>query len=178
MYIVSIGFRHILTQPNTFTNSQNIFGADGEQCNRGVELSIFGQPLDAMRLLGGFTYIDAEQTRTREGINDGKDAVGIPRYNLVLNSEYDVEAIQGLTLTGRITAFSDAQADVGNTQSIAGWGTMDLGGRYVTDVSGKALTFHVNLQNLADKSYWNSVSRSFITSGAPRTLLVSVTLDL
>jgi len=167
-----------IAQPNTFTNSANIFGSDGEQRNRGLELSVFGQPLEQMRLLGGFTYIDAEQTRTREGINNGKDAIGIPRYNAVLNSEYDLETIQGLTLTGRITAFSDAQADVGNTQSIAGWGSVDLGGRYITAVSDKALTFHVNVQNLANKSYWNSVSRSFITSGAPRTLLVSVTLDL
>ncbi|EIK42937.1 putative tonB-dependent receptor protein [Cellvibrio sp. BR] len=167
-----------IAQPNTFTNSANVFTADGEQRNRGVELSIFGQPLEGMRLLGGFTYIDAEQTRTREGLNDGKDAIGIPHYNLVLNSEYDFAALPGLTLTSRITAFSDAQADVGNAQSIAGWGTVDLGGRYMTEMSGKALTFHLNLQNLADKSYWNSVSRSFITSGAPRTLLVSVTLDL
>ncbi|HSC69384.1 MAG TPA: TonB-dependent receptor [Cellvibrio sp.] len=167
-----------IAQPNTFTNSANVFGADGEQRNRGLELSIFGQPLDGMRLLGGFTVIDAEQTRTREGINDGKDAIGIPRYNLVLNNEYDIRQLEGLTLTGRITAFSDAQADVGNTQSIAGWGTLDLGGRYITELGGKALTFHVNLQNLANKSYWNSVSRGFITSGAPRTLLVSATLDL
>lgn len=167
-----------IAQPNTFTNIQGIFVADGEQRNRGIELSIFGQPLNGMRLLGGFTFLDAEQTRTREGVNDGKEAIGIPRYNLVLNSEYDLAALPGLTFTGRITAFSEAQADAGNTQSIAGWGTVDLGGRYTTDLSGKALTFHVNFLNLADKSYWNSVSRSFLTSGAPRTLLVSATLDL
>ncbi|MDO8826161.1 TonB-dependent receptor [Methylophaga sp.] len=166
-----------IKQPNTFTNSDNVFAADGEQRNRGLELSIFGQPIKGMRLLGGFTYINAEQTKTQNGVNDGNDAIGIPRFNVVLNGEYDIQAIQGLTLTSRITAFSEAQADVGNTQSIQGWGRFDLGGRYVTEVSGKALTFHVNLINVADKSYWNSVSRGFITSGAPRTLLVSTSID-
>ncbi len=166
-----------IKQPNTFTNSSNVFAADGEQRNRGVELSIFGQPMKGMRLLGGVTYINAEQTKTQNGENDGNDAIGIPRFNVVLNGEYDIQAIQGLTLTSRITAFSEAQADAANTQSIPGWGRLDIGGRYVTEVSGKALTFHVNLINVADKSYWNSVSRGFITSGAPRTLLVSTSID-
>lgn len=166
-----------IKQPNTFTNTSNVFVADGEQRNRGVELSIFGEPMRGMRLLGGLTYIQAKQTRTQNGVNDGNDAVGIPRFNVVLNGEYDIQALPGLTLTSRITAFSEAQADVGNTQSIPGWGRLDIGGRYVTEVSGKALTFHVNLINVADKSYWNSVSRGFITSGAPRTLLVSTSID-
>lgn len=166
-----------IKQPNTFTNTSNVFVADGEQRNRGVELSIFGEPVRGMRLLGGLTYIQAKQTRTQNGVNDGNDAVGIPRFNVVLNGEYDIQALPGLTLTSRITAFSEAQADVGNTQSIPGWGRLDIGGRYVTEVSGKALTFHVNLINVADKTYWNSVSRGFITSGAPRTLLVSTSID-
>ncbi len=151
--------------------------ADGEQRNRGVELSIFGQPLDNMRLLGGFTYIDAKQTETNGGLNDGKDAVGIPRLNAVVNSEYDIAAIQGLTLTGRITAFGEAQADATNTQSISGWGRVDIGGRYALKIGGKAVTYHLNLLNVGDTDYWNSVSRGFITAGAPRTLLLSATVD-
>jgi len=166
-----------ITQPSAFTNAANRFVEDGEQRNRGLELSTFGQPLNGVRLLAGLTLIDPEQTKTLNGVNDGKDAIGVPRINLVLNGEYDIFALPGLTLTGRVTAFSDAQADVGNTQSIPGWSSLDAGARYVTQVSGKTVTLRANVMNLADKNYWNSVSRGFITSGAPRTALISATID-
>lgn len=167
-----------ITQPSAFTNAANRFVEDGEQRNRGLELSTFGQPLNGVRLLGGITLIDAEQTKTLNGVNNGKTAVGVPKVNIVLNGENDIFAIPGLTLTGRVTTFSDAQADNGNTQSIPGWTRLDAGARYATRVSGKAVTIRANVMNLTDKNYWNSVSRGFITSGAPRTALISATIDL
>ncbi len=166
-----------ITQPSAFTNTANRFVTDGEQRNRGLELSTFGQPLNGLRLLGGITLINAEQTKTLNGINDGRDAIGVPKVSVVINGEYDIFEIPGLTLTGRVNAFSDAQADAGNTQSIPGWATLDAGARYVTKLSGNNVTLRANIMNLADKDYWNSVSRSFITMGAPRTALISATID-
>lgn len=166
-----------ISLPSTYTTTAGRFVADGEQRNRGLELSTFGQPLSGVRLLGGVTFIDPEQTNTLNGVTDGKDAVGVPRVNVVINGEYDIFAIPGLTLTGRVTAFGEAQADVGNTQSIPGWTRLDAGARYVTEVSGKAVTLRANVMNLTDRDYWNSVSRSFITQGAPRTALISATID-
>jgi iron complex outermembrane recepter protein len=165
-----------ITQPNTYTTSNRLVD-DGEQRNRGLELSTFGQPLSGLRLLGGVTLIDAEQTKTLNGTNNGKDAIGVPKVNVVINGEYDIFAVPGLTLTGRISSFSEAQADNANTQSIPGWTTFDAGARYVTQISGNKITLRANVMNLADKNYWNSVSRSFITMGAPRTALLSATID-
>jgi len=166
-----------ITQPNVFTTTAGRLVDDGEQRNRGLELSTFGQPLSGLRLLGGVTFIDAEQTKTLNGINNGKDAIGVPKVNVVINGEYDIYALPGLTLTGRISSFSEAQADNANTQSIPGWTTFDAGVRYVTHLSGNKVTLRANVMNLADKNYWNSVSRSFITMGAPRTALLSATID-
>lgn len=166
-----------IEQPSAFINANNVFVADGEQRNRGLELSTFGQPFRGMRLLGGITLIDAKQTKTQDGLNDGKDAVGVPRVNFVLNGEYDLASVPGLTLTSRVTALSSANADVGNTQSIPGWATLDIGARYAMRFSGKSVILRANVMNLADKNYWNSVSRSFISMGAPRTLLLSATVD-
>jgi iron complex outermembrane receptor protein len=166
-----------ISQPNAFTNSNGVFAADGEQRNRGLELSTFGQPLRGVRLLGGVTLIDAVQSKTLNGTNNGKDAIGVPKVNVVLNGEYDVDGLQGLTLTGRLNAFSGAQANAANTQSIPGWHTLDVGARYITQIAGKAVTFRGNVINLANKNYWNSVSRGFITLGAPRTVLLSASID-
>ncbi len=110
-------------------------------------------------------------------MNDRKDAVGVPKVSVVINGEYDIFAVPGLTLTGRISCFGEAQADIANTQSIPGWTTVDAGARYSTKISGNKVTFRANIMNLANKDYWNSVSRSFITMGAPRTALLSATID-
>jgi iron complex outermembrane recepter protein len=166
-----------ITQPSTFTNAARRLVADGEQRNRGLELSTFGQPFSGVRLLGGVTFIDPEQTKTQNGLNDGKDAVGVPKVSVVINGEYDIFAVPGLTLTGRISGFGEAQADTANTQSIPGWTTFDAGARYATQISGNKVTLRANIMNLANKDYWNSVSRSFITMGAPRTALISATID-
>ncbi|MNR90895.1 Ferrichrome receptor FcuA precursor [compost metagenome] len=166
-----------IAQPNALRNASGFYAADGEQRNRGLELSTFGQPLRGVRLLGGVTLIDAVQTKTLGGAFNGKDAIGVPKVNIVLNGEYDVDAIQGFTLTGRINAFSSAKANQTNTQSIPGWRTLDVGARYVTQVAGKAVTFRANVINLTNRNYWNSVSRGFITLGAPRTALLSASID-
>jgi iron complex outermembrane receptor protein len=38
----------------------NIFGTYGEQRNRGLELSMFGEPVKGTRLMGGITLIDGK----------------------------------------------------------------------------------------------------------------------
>ena len=58
-----------------------VFGVFGEQRNRGLELSVFGNPVRGLRVLGGLTLIDAEQRVTAGGINQGKDAIGVPEKN-------------------------------------------------------------------------------------------------
>jgi iron complex outermembrane receptor protein len=166
-----------ISQPSAFTNRTNRFVADGEQRNRGLELSTFGEPVRGLRLLGGITLIDAKQTKTLNGINDGKNAIGVPRVNVVVSAEYDLPQVRGLTLTGRVSAFSSATADADNTQRISGWRTLDLGARYMTDIAGKVVILRGSVMNVANKSYWNSVSRGFITSGAPRTLLLSASME-
>jgi hypothetical protein len=56
-----------------------VFREGGEQRNRGIELSVFGEPAYGTRLLGGLTLLDAEQKKTLNGVNDGNDAIGVPK---------------------------------------------------------------------------------------------------
>jgi iron complex outermembrane recepter protein len=61
-----------ITQPNSFTDpNTNVFSVDGKQRNRGVDLNVFGEVTKSVRLLGGVAYLDAKQTKTEGGINDG-----------------------------------------------------------------------------------------------------------
>ncbi len=42
---------------------------DAEQRNRGVELNVFGEPMLGMRLNASATWLQAELTKTKNGVN-------------------------------------------------------------------------------------------------------------
>jgi iron complex outermembrane receptor protein len=74
------------------------FGVFGEQRNRGLELSLFGNLVRGVRLLGGLTLLDAERRRTAGGINQGNNVIGVPKTQLNIGGEWDVNALPGLSM--------------------------------------------------------------------------------
>ena len=52
---------------------------------------------------------------------------------------------------------------------------MDVGLRYQTRVGGRPLTLRADVQNVTNKGYW--LAPAFNGLGAPRTLLLSATVD-
>nr|MBA2814874.1 TonB-dependent receptor [Candidatus Pantoea persica] len=86
-----------IKQSSGILRSDGSYGLDGEQLNRGIELNLFGEPVLGVRLNGSATWIDPEMTQTENGTYNGKDAVGMPRYNFVLGAEYDIKTVEGLT---------------------------------------------------------------------------------
>jgi iron complex outermembrane receptor protein len=155
-----------ITQQSAFTDPEtNFFDVDGEQRNRGLESTMFGEPVERVRLLGGVTFLDGELTSTQGGINDGNTAIGVPDLLFNLYGEWDLPFAQGLTLTGRAIYTSPQYVDQANTQQIPSWTRFDLGARY---------TFTINdRENVADNGYWQSAAFGSLTLGAPRTFLLS-----
>jgi iron complex outermembrane receptor protein len=167
-------------QPLSFVQD-NVFGVFGEQRNRGLELSVFGTPTRGLRLLGGLTLLDAKQRRTAGGVNDGKDAIGVPDTQLNLGAEWDVAAVEGLTLNARTLYTSSQYADAANQQKVPSWNRIDLGASYATRIFERDLTLRARIDNVTDKNYWASAGGypgfGYLVLGAPRTLVVSATVD-
>lgn len=166
-----------IRQPSTLTDpGTNVFGLDGKQRNRGLELNVFGEPREGTRLLGGVMLLDGELVKTASGTNDGNTAPGAPRISLNLGGEWDTPFLPGLTLLGRAIYTSSQYLNAANTQEIPGWTRYDLGARYALR-GGVPVTIRANVENLFDKSYWASAAASGLTLGTPRTVLLSVTFD-
>ncbi len=156
----------------------NRFSADGEQRNRGVELSAYGAVGDGLRLYAGATWIDAELTKTSNPATLGNTAVGVPAVQLALNAEWDVPLLAGVTLTGGLIHSGKQYANQANTQRLPAWTTLDLGARYRTALAGQPLTIRADLRNVSDQGYWaGSSTWGTLIAGAPRTFLLSATLD-
>jgi iron complex outermembrane receptor protein len=168
-----------IEQPNGFTDSAtNIYGLDGEQRNRGIELNAFGEVTRGVRVLGGVTFMQGVQTHTLKGQYDGNKAIGVPTTQLNVGSEWDLPGVPGLTLTGRLIYTSSQYYNAANTQGIPAWTRLDIGARYRTRVAGLPTTVRASVENVADKNYWAAASSSFgLARGAPRTFLLSATFD-
>lgn len=155
-----------------------IFSIDGENRNRGLELNTFGEVLPGLRLLGGVAFMDARQSKTQNGTNDGKRSIGIPDVQVSLGTEWDTPFVSGLTLTGRALHSGDAYADAANTFLVPAWTRFDLGARYTfaSPFNGKPITIRFTVENVFNNSYWmTSASERQIFLGAPRTYLASTT---
>ncbi|MDQ0126733.1 iron complex outermembrane receptor protein [Pseudomonas lini] len=172
-----------IKQPAYETNATTrVFGPNGKRENTGVELSVFGEPLDGFRLLGGVMYIDSELKETTDGTFDGNRAPATPKYNVNLGAEWDVPTVQGLTLTSRGIYSSSQYLDQSNNKEIDAWERFDVGARYAFKVEQKNITLRANIENVADKRYWSSAGASDdsepgLTLSTPRTYLLSATVD-
>jgi iron complex outermembrane receptor protein len=169
-----------VTQPSAFVQN-NRFGANGEQRNQGLELSLFGEPVSGLRLLGGATFIDAELEKTAGGALDGKQAIGVPERQASFNVEWDVPAVSGLTLDGRVVYTGEQQANAANTIQLDSWTRLDLGVRYRVTIADKPVTFRARVENVTDEAYWASSGgypgANYLVLGSPRTVLVSASVD-
>ncbi len=160
----------------------NRFQAAGEQRNQGVELHLFGEAAEGVRLLGGVTLIDAQLRHTEGGVNEGNSAIGVPDWQLNLNAEWDLPFVDGLTLDARLVHSDEQWADAANTVALKAWSRFDLGVRYATELGGRAVTFRARLDNLTNKGYWASSGgfpgANYLIQGAPRTLFMTASVDL
>ncbi|CAB3912183.1 Ferrichrome receptor FcuA [Achromobacter piechaudii] len=166
-----------ITKPSgQLTNG--VYGADSEQRNRGLELSLSGEPLRGVRLLGGVTVLNAELTRTNNAATLGNRPVGVPKFSANLGAEWDLPWVAGLTLTGGMVHTGREYVNQANTQSVPSWTTFDLGARYAMRVQGKDVTLRANVVNLTNRAYWSGVaSYGTISQGVPRTLMLSASMD-
>jgi iron complex outermembrane receptor protein len=168
-------------QPSAYVVDRH-FGVFGEQRNRGLELSAFGTPLHGVRVLGGLTLLDAEQRVTAGAVNQGMDAIGVPRTQFNLGAEWDPAAVPGLTLTARTVYTSGQFADAANLQKLASWSRLDLGASYATRILDRAVTLRARIDNATGKDYWASAGgypgAGYLVLGAPRSVVLSASIDL
>jgi iron complex outermembrane receptor protein len=174
-YGASLGVYRI-EQPSSYTQD-GIFRVDGQQQNKGVELNLYGEPLDGLRLLSGATLMKTEIEGSSNGVNDGNRAVGVPRFQLNAGADWDVPGIEGAALSARMLRTGGQYLNAANTQSIPAWNRFDVGSRYAFRVDDKEITLRANLENVANKAYWASANGGYLTQGTPRTLKVSATVD-
>jgi iron complex outermembrane receptor protein len=151
--------------------STSLFEQVSTQHNRGAEISVYGEALPGVRVLGGASLLDARL--------DGKDAIGSPKSQFNLGVDFDIPGVEGLAFNVRGVHTARQFADTANTQVVPAWNRFDIGGRYVVDVQSHEVTLRAGVNNVANRNYWASAGgypgAGYLTVGAPRTWTFSGT---
>ncbi|GGC08586.1 ferric-mycobactin receptor FemA [Oxalicibacterium flavum] len=167
-----------IKRPSGFLDTDNFYRLAGEQRNRGVELSMFGEAARGLRLLGGAAWTRAILTDTPGGRFNGARAFGIPTWSVKLGSEYDIRQVPGLTSIARVIYSSSMPYDAANTETIPSWTRFDLGARYAARIASHPVLFRATVENVFNRRYWDSSpAYQMVTSAAPRTYMLSASID-
>ena len=169
-----------ISQPSAIVVG-GVFGPNGEQRNRGLEFTVFGEPVSGVRLIGGASFIDPVMSRTQGGALDGKQAIGVPRFSGNLNLEWDLPYIPGVTLEARDVYTGSQYIDAANANKLSDWNRVDLGARYRLQAGGRPVTLRVRVENVAGSNYWASAGgypgADYLVLSEPRTVSVSASVD-
>jgi len=169
-----------LSRPNAIVEN-GVFSNGGEQESQGVEISVFGEPLMGLRVIGGATFLDAELERTSGGVDEGNTPIGVAEIQANLNIEWDVPRAPGLTFDGRVIFTDEQYINTANTFTIPSWTRFDLGARYATRVAARELVMRARLENIGGRDYWASAGgfpgANYLVLGAPRTFILSASMD-
>lgn len=173
-----------IDKPNSFVDPVTlVYGNYGVQRNKGIEITLDGEPVQGLRIISGLTFNDATLRRTEGGINEGNDAIGVPEILANANVEWDLPFLPALTLVGRVVHTGKQAVDQANTLELGSWTRFDLGARYVALVGDTPLTLRFNVDNVADKRYWATAYNAFsafgsrLVQGGPRTFKASASVE-
>lgn len=158
-----------------FTEAGKYLVQDGITRYDGVEVSADVQVATGLRLGGGVTWLDTEYDKLSpsNAANKGNRVAGASRVSGVIHADYDVAALEGLSLYAGARYYGDVWYDAANTLKLPGYTLVNAGAGYRTAFNGHAVTFRLSIENLTDKGYWSTAGL-----GVPRSYAASVRFDL
>ena len=175
---VKVDTGHLGGTVSVFESSKPNYGLDGarfelvsRQRNRGAEISVYGEALPGVRVLGGASVLDARL--------QGRGVIGAPKSQFNLGVDFDVPSVEGLALDVRALHTARQFADAANSEVVPRWMRLDVGGRYAFDAGVHEITLRAGIDNLTNRRYWASAGgypgQGYLTLGAPRTFVASAT---
>ncbi|ACB94509.1 TonB-dependent receptor [Beijerinckia indica] len=176
-----------IQRPYAYTVN-NVFGINGSQINRGIELTAAGKLTDDLTVFGGLSLLDPRLYDTGSVTTTGKQILGLSHVMFNVLLDYQVPVVPGLAFNANVNFASDRPGDYANTTFVNGYVVADLGMRYVTKIFERPVTWRLNVYNIADAHYWanvapsgqngyNSTDNGTGTLGAPRTVRLSMQMD-
>jgi iron complex outermembrane receptor protein len=165
-----------IKRPGYYTNSANIFTADGEQRYRGVEVSAQGTLTRQLSWQTAAQALDPE-FRHIGAAYDGRLPENASKKTASAFLSYAFDAVPGLSLNGGAYFTGKRPVNDLNQAFLGGVTLFSAGGRYVTQMLGARTTWQLNVDNAADKQYWAGAGAR-LSAGLPRVIKLTMKADL
>lgn len=166
-----------IDRPGYYTNTANVFVADGQQHYRGIELATQGQLTRQLAWQTSAQFLQPEFADINAAYNGRQPENASKRTASAFLSYAFGDAAPGLSLNSGMYYTGRRPVDDLNQAWLGGVTLWTAGARYINQTMGKRTTWQANLENLGDKQYWAGAGGR-LAAGAPRTIKVSVKVDL
>lgn len=165
-----------IKRPGSYTNTANVYTADGEQRYRGLELSAQGRLTRQLSWQSSAQWLDPEFRRINAQYN-GKLPENASKQTASAFLSYELAGVPGLSINGGAYYTGRRPVNDLNQAFLGGVTLFSAGARYATAIMGKNTVWQANIDNAADKQYWAGAGTR-LASGAPRLIKLSVKVDL
>lgn len=169
--LVAGGFQ--VQKPYFITNEANVFTTLGDVRHRGVELSLTGNPTEALTLVAGAVLLDPAVTG--EAVEQGRIGdrpIGQADLTVRANIDYRLPFAPGWSIDGAVVHVSERTASRNGLLETPGYTVIDLGARYRFQIGSRPATLRGQIANVTDEYYFTIFgSRSFGLSDGRRASL-------
>lgn len=142
---------------------------EGEQRVDGVELGVSGRPLPNWELIAAYTYLDSEIRRSNTPAEVGKRLLNTPEHSFSLWSTYEFPF--GLEIGGGARYVGSRFTSNANTRGVGDYWLADATVAY--DLAD-ATSLRINLFNILDKKFADSISGGHFVPGPTRSVVATL----
>ncbi|MFE8584868.1 TonB-dependent siderophore receptor [Sphingomonas sp. NCPPB 2930] len=166
-----------ITRPSAYLNAANLFVQDGEAVYEGAEFSAGGELGRHLSITASAMALSAHQ-RTGAANVVGKRIENAAPFSGSIFADYRLAAVPGLSVSAGIFRVGRRAVNAFNQGYAPGYTTFDLGAACRFDLLGKSATLRAYGDNITDRRYWASTGSSLLAQGLPRTVKLSLSLNL
>ncbi len=164
-------FRTEKTNGRTSESSTSITVLEGEQKVDGFEIGATGQITKAWQVFAGYTFLDSKIESSRNPAEIGKEVANVPPHTFSLWTTYELPI--NVQIGGGTQYVGSRYGNNTNaTEAPSYWRFDAMAAYHVTE----NVDVQLNIFNLADEYYYESVHGSHVVPGAGRTAMLTTSV--
>lgn len=160
-----------------YIDSANYYVQDGQLRFQGVEFQGGFRATDNLAFHAGALWLDATYEETEPALQ-GNRVEDAPRFQATAGFNYALPFLPGLSLYSDVKRFGKKMVDSYNTWELPAYTLADAGLRYRGTFHGHEWTLRGSVTNLTGRRYWAAAGWGDLRIGEPRSVAVSVQVDL
>jgi iron complex outermembrane receptor protein len=141
---------------DTTRGAQLYLTQDGRSTFKGFELNGQYRVTDDLKVGGGFVRLDPKivEASVANQALIGNMPLNAAKWQAAVNAEYNVAALEGLSVHGVVRYYGDTYVANDNRLRVPDYNIVNAGFSYGFQIKGKDAVLNGNLNNLLNKKYW------------------------